>query len=148
FRPRAEPAPAPQRPPAAPAPAPAAAQPGQERPLSPMRKAIARRLTESKQTIPHFYLTTDLDVEALVALRAQFNAAQPEEQKLSFNDLMVKACAIALERVPQVNIQLAGEAIRAHAGVHIGVAVAMEEGLIVPVVRDCQTKSVSRIAGE
>jgi pyruvate dehydrogenase E2 component (dihydrolipoamide acetyltransferase) len=113
-----------------------------------MRKTIARRLTESKQTIPHFYLTTDMDVEPLVALRGQYNALLPEERRISFNDLVVKACALALPGFPPLNSQLAGETIRTMAGVHIGVAVALDEGLIVPVIRDCQAKSLTRIAAE
>jgi pyruvate dehydrogenase E2 component (dihydrolipoamide acetyltransferase) len=113
-----------------------------------MRRTIARRLTESKQTIPHFYLTTDVDAAPLVELRAQFNAQQPEERRVTFNDFVVKASALALAKFPPLNTQLVAETLRTLAGVHIGVAVALEEGLIVPVVRDCQTKSLSRVAVE
>jgi pyruvate dehydrogenase E2 component (dihydrolipoamide acetyltransferase) len=134
--------------PPTPKPARPAASPGEDRPLSPMRRAIARRLTESKQTIPHFYVTVDVDAAPLVALRAQLNSLRPETEKLSFNDLIVKASAVALTRFPPVNSQLAGDRIRALPGVHIGVAVSLDEGLIVPVIRDCQAKSVTQIAAE
>ncbi len=142
--------------PAAPAAAPA---PGElaapeARPLSMMRKAIARRLTESKQNVPHFYLTIDVDADPLHALREQINAdlaAGAEDGKalkISFNDLIVKASAIALRRVPECNAQFTPEAILVHKRVDISVAVAVAEGLVTPVVRDADTKSVIAIAHE
>ncbi|UQA56092.1 pyruvate dehydrogenase complex dihydrolipoamide acetyltransferase [Polyangium aurulentum] len=143
------------------APAPAAApQPAglaepEVRPLSMMRKAIARRLTESKQTVPHFYLTIDVDADPLVALREQLNAelaaaAEPgkEAAKLSLNDLLVKACAIALRRVPECNAQFSPDAILVHKRVDISVAVAVAEGLVTPVVRDADKKSLVAISTE
>ena len=121
------------------------------RPLSMMRKTIARRLTESKTTVPHFYLTLDVDVEALVALREKLNVelAQGEgATKLSVNDLLVKACALALVRVPEANAQFSPEAILVHRRVDISVAVAVPEGLVTPVVRDADKKSVATVARE
>ncbi|HRI69950.1 MAG TPA: dihydrolipoamide acetyltransferase family protein [Polyangium sp.] len=149
------------KPAAAPAPVPTApAAPGEllapeVRPLSMMRKAIARRLTESKQTVPHFYLTIDVDVAALVALREHMNAdlAATAEKgtdppKISVNDLLVKACAIALRRVPECNAQFTPESILVHRRVDISVAVAVADGLVTPVVRDADKKNVAAIAAE
>ncbi|WP_437900856.1 pyruvate dehydrogenase complex dihydrolipoamide acetyltransferase [Sorangium sp. So ce124] len=125
------------------------------RPLSMMRKAIARRLTESKQTVPHFYLSIDVDADPLNALREQINAdlaataAEGEKPaKVSFNDLLVKACAIALVRVPECNAQFTPDAILVHQRVDISVAVAVPEGLVTPVVRDVDRKQVLDIAAE
>jgi pyruvate dehydrogenase E2 component (dihydrolipoamide acetyltransferase) len=125
------------------------------RPLSMMRKAIARRLTESKQTVPHFYLTIDADADALHALREQINgdlAASTkkgeEPHKVSFNDLLIKACAIGLVRVPECNAQFTADAILVHQRVDISVAVAVPDGLITPVVRDADQKSVLEISAE
>jgi pyruvate dehydrogenase E2 component (dihydrolipoamide acetyltransferase) len=153
---------------AAPAPAPAAAAPAataapatpaalvapEVRPLSMMRKAIARRLTESKQNVPHFYLQIDVDADPIHALREQINAdlaAGAEDGKalkISFNDLIVKASAIALRRVPECNAQFTPDAILVHRRVDISVAVAVAEGLVTPVVREADTKSVIAIAHE
>ncbi len=140
--------------------APGLAQP-EVRPLSPMRKTIARRLTQSKQTVPHFYLTIDIDAEALVALREQINAdlaagakkaangaEAPKPDKVSINDLLVKACAAALRRVPETNAQFTEEAILVHQRVDISVAVAIPDGLVTPVVRNADQKSVVAIARE
>ncbi|WP_156339329.1 dihydrolipoamide acetyltransferase family protein [Chondromyces crocatus] len=144
-------------PPARPAPAPEAeglAAP-ESRPLSMMRKAIARRLTESKQTVPHFYLTIDIDADPLNVLREQINAELAagapkgeEAQKISFNDLLIKACAIALKRVPECNAQFTADAILVHKRVDISVAVAVPEGLMTPVLRNADQKSVLQIASE
>jgi len=142
--------------PAAKAPvAPAGLEAPEVRPLSMMRKAIARRLTESKQTVPHFYLTIDIDADPLHHLREQINAdlasAAPAGQpaaKVSFNDLLTKACAIALVRVPECNAQFTADAILVHRRVDISVAVAVAEGLVTPVVRDADTKGVLEIAAE
>lgn len=140
--------------------APSLAQP-EVRPLTPMRKTIARRLTQSKQTVPHFYLTIDVDAEALVALREQINAdlaaavkpakgngETPKPEKISINDLLIKACAAALLRVPEANAQFSDEAILVHKRVDISVAVAIPDGLVTPVVRDADQKSVVAIARE
>jgi len=137
-------------PPVVPAPSPAVRPPAgfTDRPLSPMRRAIARRLTESKRNIPHFYLAIEVDMRAASRVRADYNASVPEERRVSVNDLVVRACVLALERWPQVNSRLEGEAIRTPAGVHVGVAVSLPEGLIVPVVRDAQERSVSQLGQE
>lgn len=128
------------------------------RPLSPMRKTIARRLTESKQTVPHFYLTIDVDAGALTAFRERINdelapkkpAKDDAEKplKISVNDLLIKACASALVRVPECNAQFAGDAIHVHRRVDVSVAVAIPDGLVTPVVRNADQKSVVAIAKE
>jgi pyruvate dehydrogenase E2 component (dihydrolipoamide acetyltransferase) len=138
------------RPPAAPAappqPAAPAVSPGQELPLSNMRKTIARRLSESKFTAPHYYVTVEIDMDAAVALRQQL--VQGENVKVSFNDLVVKACAKALTRFPMVNASWAGDKIVTHGEVHVGVAVAIPDGLITPVVRNADRKPVTEISRE
>jgi pyruvate dehydrogenase E2 component (dihydrolipoamide acetyltransferase) len=131
------------------------------RPLSMMRKTIARRLTESKQTVPHFYLTIDVDAGELSRLREEINAeladatnkvkkSDPEAKplKVSLNDLLIKACATALVRVPECNAQFSPDAILIQKRVDISVAVAIPDGLVTPVVRDADRKSVVRIAEE
>jgi pyruvate dehydrogenase E2 component (dihydrolipoamide acetyltransferase) len=122
------------------------------RPLSMMRKTIARRLTEAKQTVPHFYLNINVDAGALVAFREQINGEiaaatrkGEEPEKVSLNDLIVKACAAALRRVPECNAQFSGDAILVHRRVDISVAVAVPEGLVTPVLRDADRKSVLEI---
>lgn len=142
-------APAPQaaRPAAAPQ-APAAG--GEVRPNSQMRKAIARRLAESKFSAPHFYLTVDVDMEAATAFRADLNtlAEKQGKAKVSFNDLITKACAVALRQHPYVNGSWSEEAITLHEDVHVAVAVAMDDGLITPVVRHADRKGLAQIAEE
>lgn len=149
-------APAPPPPPPLPAGAEVLKSP-EARPLSMMRKAIARRLVESKQNVPHFYLSIDVDADALFLLREQINgdfasASKPGDERppvrVSFNDLIIKACAIALTRVPECNAQFSPEAILVHRRVDISVAVAVADGLVTPVVRDANTKSVLDIAAE
>jgi pyruvate dehydrogenase E2 component (dihydrolipoamide acetyltransferase) len=105
--------------------------------LSQMRKTIARRLTESKREVPHFYLTIDVDAEPLVALRADFNRRlEASGDKISLNDLIIKACAVALRRMPRVNVSYAGDSLILHDHVNISVAVAVPDGLVTPVIRD------------
>jgi pyruvate dehydrogenase E2 component (dihydrolipoamide acetyltransferase) len=146
-QPAAPPTAAPTPPPArAAAPAAPSITPGQELPVSSMRKAIARRLSESKFTAPHFYVTVEIDMDAAVALREQL--VQGENVKVSFNDLVIKACAKALTRFPMVNASWAGEKIVTHGEVHIGVAVAIPDGLITPVVRNADRKAVTEISRE
>jgi len=129
------------------------------RPLSPMRKAIARRLTESKTTVPHFYLTVDVDAGELVKLREEINvelAASGDAKvngdappfKVSVNDLLIKACAVALVAVPECNASFTPEAILVHKRVDISVAVAIPDGLVTPVVRNADQKSIVAIARE
>ncbi len=118
----------------------------EEVPVSQMRKAIARRLAESKFSAPHFYLTMSIDMDACVAARGKLNETSPV--KISFNDLVLKAVAVALKQHPKVNSSWLGEKIRINHHVNIGVAVAVDEGLLVPVVRFADTKTLSQIAGE
>ncbi len=120
--------------------------PGTAIPLSGMRRTIAKRLSESAFSAPHFYVTVEIDMDAAMSLREQLLRA--EELKLSFNDLVVKACAKALTRFPTVNASWTGEAIQTHAEVHVGVAVSIPDGLITPVVRNADRKHVVEIAAE
>ena len=124
--------------------------PGQEsytdEPVSQMRKTIARRLAESKFTAPHFYLTLDIDMDNAIATRNLLNAM--EGVKVSFNDMVVKSVAVALKKHPNVNSSWLGDVIRRNQHVHIGVAVAVEDGLLVPVIRFADGKSLSEISSE
>ncbi len=120
--------------------------------ISQMRKTIARRLSQSKFTAPHFYLTVDIDMDRAVAVRNQLNevAAAQGRGKVSFNDLITKACALALRQHPYVNgayLEEAGE-LRLYDEVHIAVAVAIDEGLITPVIRNADRKGLAEIAEE
>lgn len=117
-----------------------------EVPVSQMRRVIAKRLAESKFTAPHFYVTMSIDMDAAVASRAKLN--EVSKVKISFNDLVLKACAVALKQHPAVNSSWLGDKIRVNHHVNIGVAVAVEDGLLVPVVRFADTKSLSQIAAE
>ncbi len=114
---------------------------------SQMRKTIARRLTESKQTVPHFYLTIDVDAEGLIATRKQMNGSLDGE-KVSFNDLIIKAAAVALRRFPKANASWIDGEIHWHQVVDISVAVAVDEGLVTPVVRDADRKGILDISRE
>lgn len=118
----------------------------EEVPVSQMRKTIARRLSESKHTAPHFYLTMEIEMDAAMEARERMNESSPV--KISFNDLVVKACAMALKKHPAVNSSWLGDKIRYNHHVHVGVAVAVDEGLLVPVVRFTDQKSLSQIAAE
>jgi pyruvate dehydrogenase E2 component (dihydrolipoamide acetyltransferase) len=117
-------------------------------PLTGMRQTIARRMVESKTTAPHFYITMDVDMAAAMALRGQLNALLPESDKISVNDFIVKAAAVALKQFPNINASFAGDEIRIHEQVNIGVAVARETGLVVAVVRECDKKPLAQIAVE
>jgi pyruvate dehydrogenase E2 component (dihydrolipoamide acetyltransferase) len=127
-------------------PAQPAAAPYQEVPLSQMRKTIARRLTASMQEAPHFYLTRAVSMEAAATWREKLNALSPH--KISFNDLIIKAVAMALRKHPYLNAAWMGDHIRLYQEIHIGFAVAVEEGLIVPVLRHADRKGLSEIAAE
>jgi pyruvate dehydrogenase E2 component (dihydrolipoamide acetyltransferase) len=116
-------------------------------PLSRIRKVTARRLAESMRAAPHFYLTRVVDVQELLAFRATLNAALAPA-KVSVNDLIVKACATALRANPVLNVSFTEEHLLVHKRVHVGVAVALDEGLVVPVIRDADRKSVSQIGIE
>ncbi|HND60750.1 MAG TPA: dihydrolipoamide acetyltransferase family protein, partial [Opitutaceae bacterium] len=118
-------------------------------PLSNMRSVIARRLVESKTTIPHFYLEIEVDVGPLGALRNQLNAGLAKDGvRLSVNDFVLKASAAALRAVPQVNSSFDASGIKAHGTVHVSFAVAIEDGLITPVVKNTDQKSVFEISVE
>jgi pyruvate dehydrogenase E2 component (dihydrolipoamide acetyltransferase) len=145
--------------PAASAPAPAASPaptpaieggaPFAEEKLSGVRKVIARRLTESKQTVPHFYLTIDIRLDPLLELRAQLNKSlEPDGVKLSVNDLLIKALARALIRVPQCNVSYHGDTLRRYSRPDISVAVAAPSGLITPVITQADTKGLAAISTE
>ncbi|MEJ7603733.1 MAG: pyruvate dehydrogenase complex dihydrolipoamide acetyltransferase [Kofleriaceae bacterium] len=117
-------------------------------PASNMRKRIAARLTEAKRDIPHFYLQRQIDAAPLLAFRGRLNELLGDKGKVSVNDLVIKAVALALRRVPDANASWEGDAIRKHHRVHIGVAVAIEDGLVTPVVRDADQKGIGSIAAE
>ena len=119
-----------------------------------MRRTIAQRLTASVQTIPHFYLTMDCDIGKLLAAREEINATAPKDKekkplyKLSVNDFVIKAMAIALQRIPDTNVSWTEGGMLKHKHSDIGVAVAMPGGLITPIIRKAETKSLSTISGE
>jgi pyruvate dehydrogenase E2 component (dihydrolipoamide acetyltransferase) len=117
-----------------------------DEPTSQMRKIIAKRLLESTNGAPHFYLTIEVDMDNAIASRNAINAIP--DIKVSFNDLVIKACAVALRKHPKVNTSWMGDKIRYYSHVHIGVAVAVEDGLLVPVVRFADQKSLSQISAE
>jgi pyruvate dehydrogenase E2 component (dihydrolipoamide acetyltransferase) len=145
----ATPAPAVAAPAAAAAPAPDFGIPYEAEKLNNVRKTIARRLTEAKQTIPHIYLTVDVRLDALLKLRGELNKAlEPQGVKLSVNDLMIKALAKALEIVPKCNVSFAGDELRKFTRSDISVAVAAPSGLITPIIVDAGAKSVSQISKE
>jgi pyruvate dehydrogenase E2 component (dihydrolipoamide acetyltransferase) len=165
--PAAAPAPAPAAapPPAAPAAAPAAAAPSaaparpafvvpprtdaefEDLALTPMRAAIAKRLPLSKAPVPHFYVTSEVAMDRAWALRAELNALDGNA-KVSITDMVIRACALALLRHPRVNASFQGESIRVYYRAHIGIAVALDDGLITPVLRDCDAKPLLQIAHE
>ena len=117
-------------------------------PASSMRKRIAQRLTEAKRDIPHFYLQRQLDAAPMLGFRARLNALLGDNGKVSVNDLVIKAVALALRRVPDCNASWEGDAIRKYHRVHVGVAVAIDDGLVTPVVRDADQKGLGSIAAE
>jgi pyruvate dehydrogenase E2 component (dihydrolipoamide acetyltransferase) len=137
---------------AAPATVPAAA-PGvpaveyEDRPLTAIRATIARRMPLAKAPVPHFYLTTEVAMDRAWDLREQLNALEGLP-KISVNDLVIRATALALMEHPEVNASFQGETIRVFHRAHLGIAVALDEGLITPVLRDCQAKSLGQIAVE
>tara|TARA_R110001592_G_scaffold72390_3_gene221258 strand:+ start:168239 stop:169486 length:1248 start_codon:yes stop_codon:yes gene_type:complete len=143
------------------APAPSAAQPQvnmasagaapagmryDELPVSQMRKTIARRLSESKFSAPHFYLTLEIDMDNAIEARKSINAVAP--QKISFNDFVIKAAAVALKQHPVINSSWAGDSIRRNHEINIGMAVAVDEGLLVPVIRNADQKGLATINTE
>ena len=117
-----------------------------DEPVSQMRKTIARRLIESKNGAPHFYLNIEVDMDNAIQSREAMNAVP--DTKISFNDIVIKACAMALKQHPKVNVSWMGDKIRKYAHIHIGVAVAVEDGLLVPVVRFADQKNLKAISAE
>ena len=135
--------------PSAPAALPDFGIPHEDAKLNNIRKVIARRLTEAKQTIPHIYLTVDVKLDALLKLRGELNAALASQGvKLSVNDLLIKALAKALVQVPKCNVSFGGDVLRSFSRADISVAVAAPSGLITPIIVDAGSKSVSAIATE
>ena len=114
--------------------------------VSQMRKTIAKRLTESKNGAPHFYLTIDVNMDNAVALRAQLNNVLPA--KVSFNDIVIKSVALAIREYPNVNCSWLGDTIRFNEHIHIGMAVAVEDGLLVPVIKFADGKTIQQIGSE
>jgi pyruvate dehydrogenase E2 component (dihydrolipoamide acetyltransferase) len=115
--------------------------------LTPIRAAIARRMPLSKAPVPHFYVTSEVAMDRAWELREELNALEGQP-KISLNDLVIRACAIAVLEHPGVNASFQGESIRVHHRAHIGVAVALDDGLITPVLRDAHAKSLAQIAVE
>jgi pyruvate dehydrogenase E2 component (dihydrolipoyllysine-residue acetyltransferase) len=118
-----------------------------ERPLSAMRRVIARRLTEAKQTVPHFYLTSDCEIDALLKIRTELNH-KSDAYRISLNDFVIRAAALALRQVPAANASWSDEAILLWDSVDIAVAVALDDGLITPIVKQADRKGLARIAAE
>lgn len=117
-----------------------------ERPLSQMRKAIARATTQSKAPVPHFYLTSEIAMDETERLRAQLK--QSRRVHPSLTDMIIKAAALALTRYPEINASYGGDTIRQYASIDIGIAVGLEDGLISPVLRDCGTKTLAEVSTE
>lgn len=129
---------------------PPASRSDQSIPLTGMRRVIAQRLVESKTTIPHFYLNIEIDTEALMTLREQVNAASlaNDGPKYTVNDFIMRATVLATDAVPEVNASFQGDAILQHGEIHLSVAVAIKEGLVTPVIRSAQMKSIKELAAE
>ncbi len=134
---------APPPPPSSPTPA---AAPGGRVELSRMRRAIARVTTQSKQEVPHFYITSEIDMSEAMAFRRQLNDALDDGTRVSVNDLVIKAAAKTLEKFPSFNASFQEDSIEFHPEINIGFAVAMQEGLIVPAINHCQNKSLAEVA--
>jgi pyruvate dehydrogenase E2 component (dihydrolipoamide acetyltransferase) len=117
-------------------------------PLTKLRSAIGRRMAASKQQLPHFYVTTEVDVEPMISMRAQINPALPEGEKLTVNDFIVKAAALALREFPNLNASLDGDQIHRHGMINVGVAVAVEDGLLTVVTRDTDLKPLRQLSIE
>lgn len=142
-----EAAPAGQAAAAAPIAAPQGASEYEEIRLTTMRKTIAKRMTEAKQTIPHFYLSADIPMDKLLAMRAELNG-RTDEYKISVNDFIIRAAALALKKYPAANTQFAGDKLLQYKHADIAVAVAIEGGLITPIIRAADTKGLAEISNE
>jgi pyruvate dehydrogenase E2 component (dihydrolipoamide acetyltransferase) len=141
----------PEKPPRPPIPTPAyepTLDEFESEPLSPMRRTIGRRMVESKQQAPHFYVTMDVDMGPAMALREQLNTMMPDDVKISVNDLILKAAAVALKEFPRLNASFGGEEVEIYKRINIGIAVARETGLLTVVVKDVDKKSLASIAEE
>jgi len=125
-----------------------AGRPGQVVPLTKMRRIVAERMAHSKQTIPCYYLTMDVDMTEVARLRTRLNREADGRPKVSFNDFVVKACGLALKQFPRVNSRWVEGGIERRGAAHVGLAVALDEGLVVPVVRDADAKGLRQIARE
>ncbi|MBP1703548.1 MAG: pdhC [Chloroflexi bacterium] len=149
--PAAPPEIAPARPDAPPAPVLPAASPALQDeviPLNRLRAIIGRRMVEAKQQVPHFYVTHEYDMASVMGLRQQVNALLPDDEKTSINDYLVRAVALALREFPNLNASLAGDQVVRHGAVNIGIAVAVEGGLLTVVCKDADRKSIRHISGE
>lgn len=123
--------------------------PGDSRiPINKLRAAIGRRMTESKQSVPHFYVTNEINVERMLDLREQINSLLPEDEKLSINDFIIKAAAVSLRQLPSLNSAISGNEIIHYGHVNIGVAVSVEGGLLTIVVKDADIKDLRQISIE
>ena len=127
---------------------PAGPVPGATVPLNRMRKTIARRMTESKAAAPHFYITVEINMDDAMKMREQLNALAPEAERISVNDMVVAAAARTLARFPVLNASYREDNLEMHPQINIGIAVALEDGLIPPVLRDADKKPLKRIAAE
>ena len=127
---------------------PAGPAPGATVPLNRMRRTIARRMTESKAAAPHFYITVEINMDDAMKMREQLNALSPEAEKISVNDLVVAAAARTLARFPVLNASYRDDTLEMHPQVNIGIVVALEDGLLPPVLRDADKKPLKRIAAE
>lgn len=124
------------------------AEPFTDLPLSNMRRVIAKRLTESKSTIPHFYLTMEIEMDRILKVREILNAQAGDQYKLSVNDFVVKAAALALRDVPEVNAGWNEDSVRQYNTVDISIAVAIDAGLITPIVTDADSKGIAAISND
>jgi pyruvate dehydrogenase E2 component (dihydrolipoamide acetyltransferase) len=115
-------------------------------PMTRMRQAIARRMSESKTTVPHFYVTSEIDMGPLLALRKEINGALPAEEKVTVNDLIVKAAALSLREFPNINASFGGDKIVMNERINVGTAVAVEGGLLTVVQKDTDSATISKIA--
>ncbi len=120
----------------------------EEVPLDSMRRTIARRLTQAMQDIPHFYLTVDCELDELIRIRKELNAKEEDGVKLSVNDFLIRAAALALMKVPDANVSFAGTALLKHRHADVGIAVALDGGLITPIVKAAETKGLAEISAE
>ncbi len=122
--------------------------PSEERELSKMRKTLAHRMSESKRTIPHFYVTTEIEMDWAARVRDELNSSEGDSKKVSYTDMVIKACALALAQFPEVNSSYKEDKLIVHKEINIGMAVALEDGLIAPVIRDADKKPLREIALE